>query len=90
MTSRWTCSRHGGIRPGWRAVVRCELEGEARRPVVRRDHCEIVGQVGNRLAEQPGVEGGEGSRVGAVDHHVMQSSEHYAIMTDAVIRGRGC
>src|SRR6516164_2660002 len=83
--------RHGGIRPCWRAVARGELEGQARRYVVGGDDHPVVALVGDRLPEQPGVERRQGGRVGAVEHHMVQVSEHPVSMTGAVrawCRGR--
>ena len=61
-------------------VIRGQLEGHARGRVVPRDHYEVRRLVGDRQAEQLGVERGQRGRVGAVDDHVMQPSDHGAIM----------
>jgi len=70
------------IWPGGRAVVWGELEGQARRGVVGRYDDPVVALVGDRLPEQLGVEGREGRRVGAIDHYMVESSEHPESMTD--------
>jgi hypothetical protein len=68
--------RPGRIRPGRRLVAGRELKRQPGRGVVCRHDHEIVAAVGDRLAEQSGVEGGERQRVGAVDDQVVQSSDH--------------
>lgn len=73
------------IRPGWGAVVWVELEGQAGRGVVGGNDDPVVALVSDRLSEQLRVEGSQGGRVGAVEHHMVQSSEHCTSFTDAVL-----
>jgi hypothetical protein len=72
------------VRPRGRAVVSGKLEGQARRGVVGSHDNPVVALVGDRLPEQLGAEGCQGGRVGAVEHDMVQSSEHAGSMTDAV------
>jgi hypothetical protein len=55
-----------------------------RRPVVNGDDHPVIALVGDRLPEQPGVERRQSSRVGAVEHDMVQASEHDVSMTGAV------
>jgi hypothetical protein len=52
--------RPGRVGPGRRLVIGRELEGQAGRGVVGRHHDEVVAAVGDGLAQQLGIEGGEG------------------------------
>jgi hypothetical protein len=76
--------RDRGIRPGGRAMVWGELEGQARGGVVGGHDNPVVALVGDRLPEQLGVEGCQGGRIGTVEHYMVQSSEHAGSMSDAV------
>lgn len=69
-------------------MVRSELERQARSGVIVRDDDPIGASIGDRLSEQPGVELRQGHRVGAVEHDVVQSSEHAESMTEAVTRSK--
>src|SRR6185437_2496943 len=72
---------HGRIWPGGRTVIRGELKGQPRRGVAGGHDHPVVAAVRDRLPEQLGVERRQGGRVRAVEHDVMQSSEHAVSMT---------
>jgi hypothetical protein len=65
-------------------VVWGELEGQSGPSVAGGHDNPVVALVGDRLPEQLGVESYQGGRVGAVEHNMVQSSEHAGSMTDAV------
>lgn len=68
--------RHGRIRPRRRPVVARELECQARCRIVGSNHNPVVALIGDRLSQQFGVERRERRRVGAVEHHMVQPSDH--------------
>jgi hypothetical protein len=71
------------VRPCGRAMIWCELDGQARVGVVGSYDNPVFTLVGDRLPEHLGVEGCQGGRVRAVEHNMVQSSEHAKGMTDA-------
>src|SRR5262249_34366917 len=72
------CCGRLGFGPPRRLEVRCQLEPDARRLVVSRDHHEIVVLIRDREAEKLAVEPGERCRVRTVDDHVVKASDHGA------------
>src|SRR4051812_14318442 len=68
----------GGVGPGRWAVVGGPLEGDAGGVVVGGHYREVVVGVGDRVAQQVAVEGGQGQGVGAVKDHVVETAEGHA------------
>ena len=69
---------HCGIGPGRWLVTGSTLECQARRRIVGGDYGPVVITVCHRQSQQRGVERGEGSRVRAVQNHMVHPSDHAA------------
>src|SRR5262249_55245721 len=72
--------RPAGVGPPRRLEAGRQLDPDARGPVVRRDDREAVFLPGDREAEKLGVERRERRRVGTVHDHVVEASDHGAIL----------
>jgi hypothetical protein len=68
--------RHRRVRPGGRAVVRRELEGQARGAVVDGDDDPVAAGVRDGQPEQSGVERRQRRGIRAVKHHMMHPADH--------------
>ena len=68
--------QHGRVWPAGRTVVGSELEGEPGRGLIGRHHDPVVAAIRDGQSEQPGVERGQGCRVGAVKDHMVQTADH--------------
>lgn len=68
--------RHRRVGPGWRAMLRCQLERQTRGLRTGRHHYPVVAVVGDRVAQQLRIEPGERTRVRAVQHQMVDSTDH--------------